>query len=399
MHKKNGTDSPHSRDSNETAELLDSGIATQTIDLSSVLTRDLTSSGSFDIRGQIWSTTFGKLLQALPIPALLIDQSYAIVVTNQACARISPTYEKLNGLAFRRLFPKPSTADDIEGLLEQIFSHRGTKVTEALMQIEKETIWCRVTLRPIRIMDKRYILATLENLTPEKRQIALQMKHEKELQKAHDKLKASLREKEILLREIHHRVKNNLQVMLSLLHLQSYHLEDKSAVGAFQVLENRILAIATVYEKLYQSENLMKIDVNEYLQDLAEQLFNSYMPSTGGIELIVDVKDISCGIDTAVPLGLIVSELVSNSLKHAFPDGRTGSIMISFKRILGDEFELTVGDTGVGMPRDLSEMGSETVGLSLVKSLADQVHAEIRLDRTKGTNYRFRFREVEMPGG
>ena len=195
-------------------------------------------------------------------------------------------------------------------------------------------------------------------------------------------------------------MKNNLAIILSLLHLQSFHLEKKSTEGALEDLESRIRAIATVHEKLYQSESLMKIDVREYLQDLAEHLLIGTRGKTGGIELIIDIKDISCGIDTAVPLGLIVSELVSNSLKHAFPDGRTGSIMISFKRILGDEFELTVADNGVGMPRDLSEMRSETLGLSVVKSLADQVHAEIRLfDRTKGTNYRFRFREVEMPGG
>ena len=399
MPTKKSTDSHGSEDGNDMARLLESEVATQTIDLSSLLTRDITSSGSFDIRGQIWSTTFGKLLQALPIPALLIDQSYAIAVANQACARVTRTYEKLHGHAFPSLFPKPPTSATIKGLLEEIFLQRRTKVTEALMQIQNKTTWTRITLRPIRIMDRRFILAILEDLNPEKRQIALQMKHEKELQKAHDKLKASLREKEILLREIHHRVKNNLQIMLSLLHLQSFHLENKSTEGVLEDLESRIRAIATVHEKLYQSENLMKIDFREYLQDLAEHLFHSYGPSTGGIELIIDIKDISCGIDTAVPLGLIVSELVSNSFKHAFPDGRTGSIMISFKRILGDEFELTVGDTGVGMPRDLSEMGSETLGLSLVKSLADQVHAEIRLDRTKGTNYRFRFREVEMPGG
>jgi two-component sensor histidine kinase len=139
-------------------------------------------------------------------------------------------------------------------------------------------------------MDRRFILAILEDLNPEKRQIALQMKHEKELQKAHDKLKASLREKEILLREIHHRVKNNLTIILSLLHLQSFHLENKSTEGVLEDLESRIRSIATVHEKLYQSESLMKIDVREYLQDLAEHLFHSYGPSTGGIVYVYGVR-------------------------------------------------------------------------------------------------------------
>lgn len=212
-----------------------------------------------------------------------------------------------------------------------------------------------------------------------------------------ERLKGSLQEKEVLLKEIHHRVKNNLQIISSLLQLQSFHLEDKSAGGVLEDLESRIRAIAAVHEKLYQSESLMRIDLNEYIQDLSEHLFYSYGPSPGGIGLVIDINDMSCGIDTAVPLGLIVSELVSNSLKHGFPDGRTGSVMISLSSVLGDEFELRVSDNGVGMPRDLSEMGTETLGLSLVKSLADQLHADIRLDRTNGTNYRFRFREVEKP--
>ncbi len=210
-----------------------------------------------------------------------------------------------------------------------------------------------------------------------------------------ERLKGSLQEKEILFKEIHHRVKNNLQIITSLLQLQSFHLEDKSAAGVLEDLENRVLAIATVHEKLYQSENLMRIDLKEYIQDLTEHLFYSYGPATGGIGLTIDIHNITCGIDTAVPLGLIVSELISNSLKHAFPDGRTGAIAISLNLGFGEEFELNVSDDGVGMAQDLQEMGSETLGLSLVKSLADQLHAEVRFDRTQGTHYIFRFKEVE----
>ena len=210
-----------------------------------------------------------------------------------------------------------------------------------------------------------------------------------------ERLKGSLQEKEILLKEIHHRVKNNLQIITSLLQLQSFHLEDKSAAGVLEDLENRVLAIATVHEKLYQSESLMRIDVREYIQDLVEHLFYSYGPATGGIDLTIDVHNITCGIDTAVPLGLIVSELISNSLKHAFPNGRTGTIAISLNFEPGEKFELNISDNGIGMARDLQEMGSETLGLSLVRSLTDQLHAEVRFDRTQGTHYRFRFKEVE----
>ena len=210
-----------------------------------------------------------------------------------------------------------------------------------------------------------------------------------------ERIKASLQEKEVLLKEIHHRVKNNLQIISSLLQLQSFHVEGKSAEGVVEDLESRIRAIAAVHEKLYQSDNLMRIDVNDYIQDLAEHLVYSYGQGTPGIELIINIQEITCGIDTAVPLGLIISELVSNSLKHGFSDRRAGSIAISLDYIDNDALELVVSDNGVGMPTDLEAVGSETLGLSLVKSLADQLHAEMRLDRAKGPRYTLRFKEVE----
>jgi two-component sensor histidine kinase len=390
--KKRGG-SHDSEDGGDMARLLGSEEATQTIDLSSLLTRDITASGSFDIRGQIWSTTFGKLLQALPIPALLIDQSYAIAVTNQACARVTHTYEKLHGCDFRSLFPRPPTSATIAGLLEEIFLQRMTKVTEALMQIQNKTTWTRITLRPIRIVDSRFILAILEDLTAEKGQIALQIKHEKELQKAHDKLKGSLREKEILLREIHHRVNNNLQLISSLLRLELLQAERKneSFGKVLEDIQGRIQAMALVHRALYRSENLGWIDVPGYVQSIVAGLHASSPRGIGELSVKTDLKNISLGINTALTCGLIINELVTNALKHAFPAGRRGEVVVSLESTGDAEVQLTVRDNGVGMPRDLDLQRPKSLGLELVRDLARQINGTVGFARGRGTEVRVRF--------
>ena len=156
---------------------------TETLDLGSLLTRDLTFSGSFDIRGDIWATTFGKLTQALPLPALLIDQSRNIVVANQACGRISREYEKILDTPFSGLFPDPPTARKVQALAEEVFANRKPKVGEGIIEIGEGKIWGRITLRSIRIMENRLVLVLVEDLTPQKRQLVLKHKLNEELKR------------------------------------------------------------------------------------------------------------------------------------------------------------------------------------------------------------------------
>jgi two-component system cell cycle sensor histidine kinase/response regulator CckA len=163
--------------------LSDEPTGTETLDLSSLLTRDLTFSGSFDIRGDIWATTFGKLTQALPLPALLIDQSCNIVVANQACGRISREYEKILDTPFSGLFPHPSTALKVQALANEVFANRKPKVGEGIIEIGKGKIWGRFTLRSIRIMENRLVLVLVEDLTPQKRQLVLKNKLNEELKR------------------------------------------------------------------------------------------------------------------------------------------------------------------------------------------------------------------------
>ena len=208
---------------------------------------------------------------------------------------------------------------------------------------------------------------------------------------AEEQIKASLREKEVLLQEIHHRVKNNMQIISSLLNLQSQYTGDSRVSEAFKESQNRIKSMALVHEKLYQSRDMAKIDIHDYVRSLVGSLFQSYKTAGGSINLRIEVEHVSLGIDYAVSCGLIINELVSNCLKHAFPGGREGTIVIGLHPF-EDKIELVVRDDGVGLPEDVELDGVKSLGLRLVTILAeDQLDGEISLDRRGGTEFRIRF--------
>jgi PAS domain S-box-containing protein len=216
-----------------------------------------------------------------------------------------------------------------------------------------------------------------------------------ERKRAVEQIKASLREKEILLREIHHRVKNNLQIISTLLYLQSGYIKDKEAFEMFKESQNRLKSMALIHDKLYQFKDLGKIDIAEYIRELATDLFHSYGVKPDGVKLKIDVHEVLLGVDTAIPCGLIINELVSNSLKHAFLDGREGTIRIELLRSVNENtFILIVSDNGVGFPKDLDFRNTETLGLQLVITLVEQLKGTIELDRSRGTEFTITFAEV-----
>ncbi len=203
---------------------------------------------------------------------------------------------------------------------------------------------------------------------------------------AEDAIKASLKEKEVLLKEIHHRVKNNLQIMSSLLNLQSRYLDDPKARDIFVESVGRVKAMALIHDKLYRSENLSRIYFPAYVEDLTYNLITTYAPGKG-ISLKLDVAPISLDIETAIPLGLILNELISNVLKHAFPEKVGGVLRIGF---YADEMHRTmvVSDNGVGFPRDLDFMNTQSLGMQLVVTLVEQLEGIIELERNGGTEFR-----------
>jgi PAS domain S-box-containing protein len=208
---------------------------------------------------------------------------------------------------------------------------------------------------------------------------------------AEEQVRASLQEKEVLLKEIHHRVKNNLQIISSLLNLQSKYISDPQALQMFIDSQNRVKSMALIHEILFQSRDIAKIDFAEYIKNISFQLFHSYGISSKKIGLEVNVKDIMLDVDTAIPCGLIVTELVSNSLKYAFIDGREGSIYIELSSSNTGTLTLTVSDDGVGLPKHVDFQNMDSLGLKLVVALANQLAGTVELDSSYGTTFKITF--------
>lgn len=216
-----------------------------------------------------------------------------------------------------------------------------------------------------------------------------------ERKKAEDDIKASLKQKELLLQEIHHRVKNNLQIISSLLNLQESYVDDEEAIDVLQESQNRVLSMAMIHEMLYDSEDLSTINFHGYIQNLVYDLFNSYGVKGNILELNLNVDEIYLNIETAVPCGLIISELVSNCLKYAFPGDESGNLSIDFHLQNYDEFELIIADDGVGLSGNIDFENTDSLGLRLVSSLVNQLDGSIELDRSQGTKFIIKFKELE----
>ncbi len=216
----------------------------------------------------------------------------------------------------------------------------------------------------------------------------------KDMKIAENEIKESLEDKKILLREIHHRVKNNLQIISSLLNLQSDYLENEKDKNIFRDSQSRVKSMAIIHEKLYQSSNFSEIDFKGYIDSLTSYLFQSYPINPSKIKFESDIDDITLSMDTAIPCGLIINELVSNSLKYAFPEDRDGKIKIKLKSS-GDHFVLEIEDNGIGFPENFNIDDNESLGLKLVSSLTRQIDGQLELLVNEKTKFRIIFSEIE----
>jgi PAS domain S-box-containing protein len=212
-----------------------------------------------------------------------------------------------------------------------------------------------------------------------------------ERKQAEEKIRASLKEKEVLLKEIHHRVKNNLQIISSLLFLQSSRTEHPGAVSALQESRARVKSMALIHERLYQSPDLASVDMGEYTRNLVSDLRHSYRTGDGLVRFTLNLEDIPLDIAEAIPCGLIINELVSNALKHAFPNGKKGEVTIQLQRGSANRVTLTVSDNGIGFPEHVDFHKSPSLGLTLVNSLIDQLDGTVELDRSGGTAFTITF--------
>lgn len=218
-----------------------------------------------------------------------------------------------------------------------------------------------------------------------------------ELKTADMQIETSLKEKELLLREIHHRVKNNLQVISALLRMQAREFNDPNLLKKYKETDNRILTISLIHERLYRSKNLSKIDIKSYIQSLVTDLRYSSTFSSKNLNLILDINDCDLNIETAMPIGLIINELVSNCLQHAFSNISSPEIKISLKKINNDKLELKVCDNGIGLPSDFDLENINSLGLKLVQELVIQIDGEINFKINNGVCFSIIFSEIYNP--
>lgn len=314
--------------------------------------------------------------------AMTVHSEGKILLANQAAATLLNATHP-DALVGKSLWDFVE-GDFIELTREQIrqveHQKRAVEATELrLVALDKTTHDVEIASVPSTYKETPAVLSVARDVTQAKR--------------AEQRLKASLEEKEILLREIHHRVKNNLQIISSLLKLQSKFVGSKSVEDFFSDSETRLQSMALLHERLYQSEDLTNIDVRAYVGALLPNLLQSYGGKEKHITFENSVETTYLGLDTAIPCGLIVNELVSNCLKHAFPDGRQGKVEVSLTP-LEKQYRLLISDDGVGLPLDVDLPNPHTLGLRLVNALVRQLHGQVCVDRSCGTEYRIVFDEL-----
>ncbi len=270
-------------------------------------------------------------------------------------------------------------SDDVETIgSEELWNKKDN--LEVTFEIKEKLKILELTLTPVYLNTKTIVFGVGTDIT--KRKVD------------EEKILNSLKEKELLLREIHHRVKNNLQIISTLLTLQSSQNNNVNVEDLYRESQNRIQSISLIHENLYHSKDLANINFEIYTKGLITDLFDSYGVDSRNVKLNLDIDDITMGIETAIPCGLIINELVSNSLKHGFSDSDTGEVNVKLHRLQDGKFSLVISDTGKPFPENISLVNNETLGLELIKNLVNQLDAQLKFDREK-KEFNIIFKELE----
>lgn len=282
--------------------------------------------------------------------------------------------KKIRGCTLRDL----TTNQEVLQHLDECIRMRRSFIYESEIEHKNRTKrWASSTLTPI--LNER---GQLKNIVVIDTDITLRKHMEEQIREA-------LEEKGLLLREIHHRVKNNLQIIISLFNLQTSYVDDENAYKALKEGQDRIKSMALIHERFYQSDGLSKIDFDDYIKRLAENLMQSFRISPSQVSLIIQSDKISLDIDTAVPCGLIINEIVSNSLKHAFKDDRRGEISIRLTQLEADQFSLVIADNGIGLPAGFSVGTSDSLGIQLIQALTDQLEGTMNVENHPGFGVKY----------
>ena len=313
---------------------------------------------------------------------IIIDNNGLIYDVNYATTKLTGlTKKELIGMNFSEL--KVIAPEDMSSHLNKIKKVWNGEHIEPFetryINWNNKNIWSIVNLTLMNFGNVNYILGIAVDITKQKN--------------VENRIKSSLKEKNVLLQEIHHRVKNNMQIISSLLNLQIKYVHDEEAVNVLQESQNRVKSLAMIHEKLYMSKDLTKINFVDYVQSLVSNLFYAYNIEKTHIQPILQIEDINLNMETAIPCGLIISELVSNSLKYAFPNKKSGEIRVSLKS-QKDTYKLLISDNGIGLSNGIELNNAQTLGLKLVYILTDQIDGKVTIYREQGTQYKITFKEL-----
>jgi len=355
-----------------------------------------------DVTGHLRATEpFRQALEAAPTGMIMVDSRGRIVLVN---AHV----EKLFGYPREELVGQPIEVLVPERFRERHRDHRAAFLDDPrsrflgagrdLFGLRKDgtEVPVEIGLNPLRTAEGHFVLSSIADITERRRgerehdRLVDQLRTinaelELRVQGRTAELAANLEEREVLLQEVHHRVKNNLQVISSLIGMQVRALGGDASRKALEECQTRVQAIALIHEKLYQSRDYARVAFSEYARSLAASVFHATGVSPEGITLELAIEDVALAVDRAVPCGLILNELITNALKHAFREGRAGTIRVELKNVEGKALRLAVSDDGAGLPAGLDFEKSPSLGLDLVRMLAKQLDTALEVDRTGGT--------------
>lgn len=325
---------------------------------------------------------YRTLIESAKDPISLYDENGIFLMSNRAGAHsMGKEPADLLGHSLRDFFPPEIATKQIELIREVIRTEEGLDVEMFVPYVGKEQ-WFSTSLQPLYGPDNR-----IHSVQVISRDIT-------DIKETQIKLEQALQDKEMLMKEIYHRVKNNLMVISSLLNLQSRYIKDEEAKAMFKESQERAQSMAMIHERLYRSADLKHINFGDYIRKLANDLFRTYVADPSRIKLELDVEDVMIDINIAIPLGLMVNELISNSIKHAFPGENSGEIVVKFKES-DNHCVLEVNDNGVGFPQDFKPEKSDSLGLQLVNNLTQQIGGELELERDHGTDFCITFQQPE----